>query len=235
MTNKAPTLHRKQLALDSRQEEDGSGHSLKHKQQVQQAIANLVRDIPRGTHLTAPEVFRRAQEGGLQVSLSTVYRTLNQLHAHGDVASLSGGSGRRYEHATEDHDHLICLRCGLTIEFVDDLIRGFGKSVAQRKGFEHKSSRFDILGLCKECKDTDESHRINSALQSLRSTMESAEEAIDLCRQAMTVLESRRIPRGASAAKAAHNQLLDSIKQCQESMSFLSDDKVHLRDNNSSN
>src|SRR5262250_3977886 len=66
---------------------------------VQQAIAELVRDIPRGTHLTAPEVYRRAREIGLQVSLSTVYRTLHTLQAHGNVTTVSGDRGLRYEAA----------------------------------------------------------------------------------------------------------------------------------------
>src|ERR1700691_5620377 len=98
-------------------------------------------------HLTAPEVYQRTKEMGLEISLSTIYRSLHKLKVHGNVSTVTGERGLRYEttEAGPDHDHLICLGCGLTIEFTDELIRGFGKSLVERKGFEHKSSRFDIF------------------------------------------------------------------------------------------
>ena len=90
-----------------------------HRQQsTQAAIADIIRSIPRGDHLTAPEVFEKAKAQGLRVSLSTIYRTLNRLKAEGDVITVSGDRGLRYEAAEEGpaHDHLIRLGCGLTIE-----------------------------------------------------------------------------------------------------------------------
>ncbi|MBK9772105.1 MAG: transcriptional repressor [Candidatus Obscuribacter sp.] len=44
-----------------------------------EAIAEIIRSIPRGDHLTAPEVYELAKQRGLKLSLSTVYRTLNKL------------------------------------------------------------------------------------------------------------------------------------------------------------
>src|SRR5690349_15581097 len=113
---------------------------------VHDSLESFIKGLPRGVHLTAPEVFKLAKEQGLKVSLSTVYRTLNHLSSQGQVQALSGEHGRRYEAADgdHDHDHLICVKCGLTIEFEDELIRGFGKSVAERKGYEYRHSRFDI-------------------------------------------------------------------------------------------
>ncbi|MBS1996860.1 MAG: transcriptional repressor, partial [Cyanobacteria bacterium SZAS LIN-2] len=43
----------------------------------QEAIVEIVKAIPRGEHLTAPEVFELAKGHRLKVSLSTVYRTLS--------------------------------------------------------------------------------------------------------------------------------------------------------------
>ena len=105
--------------------------------ETQQIIAEIVKNLPKGEHLTAPEVYERTKDFGVDISLSTVYRALHRLKSHGNVSTVSGERGLRYETAEEggDHDHLICLGCGTTIEFVDELIRGFGKSVAERKGF----------------------------------------------------------------------------------------------------
>jgi Fur family transcriptional regulator, ferric uptake regulator len=186
--------------------------------QVKQAIADLVKELPRGTHLTAPEVYRAARDAGMLVSLSTVYRTLNNLQAHGNVTTLGSDRGRRYESSGdgEDHDHLICLKCGLTIEFYDDLIRGFGKSVAQRKGFEHKSSRFDILGLCAECKAKDEDHRIENAVSNLEGALEMFEEAAALCRQAILLFESRKTAKGRDSADLAIRKATAAVANCQD-------------------
>jgi Fur family ferric uptake transcriptional regulator len=195
------------------------------QKQVKQAIAELVKELPKGTHLTAPEVYRAAKDAGVNVSLSTVYRTLNNLQAHGNVTALGSDRGRRYESSGEgeDHDHLICVKCGLTIEFFDDLIRGFGKSVAQRKGFEHKSSRFDILGLCAECKSKDEDHRIEAAVGSLEAAVESLEEAIAICKQSIVLFESRKVAKGKHGADFAARKAEAALGNCQECVDLFTD------------
>lgn len=200
-----------------------SSRSLRHGQ-MQQAISDLIKEIPRGTHLTAPEVYRQAKEAGLQVSLSSVYRALNHLEAHGGVTALGSDKGRRYESAdsAEDHDHLICVKCGLTIEFVDDLIRGFGEAVAKHKGFEHKASRFDILGLCGDCKNKDEDHRIENAIQNLNSAIEATRQALELMLQSITLHEGRRISRGQETAVHALDLLENAVLSCRESLTLAS-------------
>lgn len=198
---------------------------LRHRQRhLQQAIADLVNSIPRGTHLTAPEVYRRARDLGLQVSLSTVYRTLHLLQAHGNVSTVSGDRGLRYEAAGsgEDHDHLICVKCGLTVEFFDELIRGFGKSVAHRKGFEHKSSRFDILGLCAECRAKDEDHRIEQAVAQLEETIDLLEQAAESLKRAATLYQSRRIVKAGELVQSATKRLEDAVTACQEAVALSS-------------
>jgi Fur family ferric uptake transcriptional regulator len=191
---------------------------------TQQAIASIVRGLPKGTHLTAPEVFERAKALGLDISLSTVYRTLNRLKAHGNVMTVAGERGLRYETAEEgpEHDHLICLGCGLTIEFVDDLIRGFGKTVAQRKGYEHKSSRFDILGYCRDCNAKDEAHRFEEAFQSLGAALTKLEEASSLIRQ---TLESARLGKQLKTLRngeASVEQIKAALAECQIALALIS-------------
>ena len=121
--------------------------------EYESAIASIVKEAPRGTHLTAPEVFSKARELGLPVSISTVYRTLQRLKAGGNLSTVAGDRKLRYESAGTgpEHDHLICLSCGLTIEFIDERLPTFGQAVAKRKGFLHSKSRFDVLGFCEKC------------------------------------------------------------------------------------
>jgi Fur family ferric uptake transcriptional regulator len=191
--------------------------------QLQEAIEAIVKDIPRGVHLTAPEVFRRAREQGLQVSLSTVYRTLNLLQAHGNVSTVAGEHGRRYEARDEDHDHdhLICLKCGLTIEFTDELIRGFGRAVAQRKGYEHASSRFDILGICSTCKAQDEDHKINTSIASLKNVADYLSSTAEKVAGAIALLEARKINRAAEIISEISESLMHAQVESEQSADVL--------------
>jgi Fur family ferric uptake transcriptional regulator len=191
--------------------------------QRQSAIAALIRELPRGTHLTAPEVYRRAQAAGLKVSLSSVYRTLNLLQAHGDVSAVAGDHGKRYEAREEghDHDHLICVKCGLTIEFEDELIRGFGKTVAERKGYEHKSSRFDILGICQECKSKDQDRKVEVSAINLESAIESLRKVLDTLETGADLLDNRKITKAAAALETAVPPLKEALDQLHSSLSLL--------------
>jgi Fur family ferric uptake transcriptional regulator len=192
-----------------------------------EAIAGIVKALPKGTHLTAPEVYERARQLGFDISLSTVYRTLHRLKVHGDVTTVGGDRGLRYETAEdgEDHDHLICLGCGLTIEFADDLIRGFGKTVAQRKGFDHHSSRFDILGYCQDCSANDQARRTDQSIDALESAIEFAGSAIPQIKQSIELYQSRKFSKGASGIEVALDKLRQSIAECETSLALLARDR----------
>lgn len=193
----------------------------RRNKQLQDAIATLVRDIPRGVHLTAPEVYRRARESGMEVSLSTVYRTLNQLQAHGDVTAVSGEHGRRYEAREDghDHDHLICLKCGLTVEFADELIRGFGKAVAERKGYDHHSSRFDIYGVCGNCRSKDEDHRAEILLKSVDEAIEVLSGVVDELRSTAGVLQARKLLKGKEMLGTIIAALQEQVEELESAVS----------------
>ncbi|MBC7998525.1 MAG: transcriptional repressor [Leptolyngbya sp.] len=189
----------------------------------QESIATIVKSFPKGTHVTAAEVYEKALELGYELSLSTVYRNLHRLKADGNVNTVSGERGMRYEPSEEgpDHDHLICLGCGLTIEFIDDLIRGFGKSVAQRKGFEHRSSRFDILGYCGDCRAKDETYRLKQATELILSSETIIEESLADLRFSVDLIDSRKPSKAHTQLEATIDRMSDCIKLCQQALAIL--------------
>ncbi len=190
--------------------------------ETQQMIADIVKRLPQGTHLTAPEVYERTRDLGLDVSLSTVYRALHRLKLHGNVSTVSGERGLRYEiaDATSNHGHLICLSCGTTIEFVDELIAGFGKNVAERKGFEHTSSRFDILGYCRECSANDFGHQLQQSLVHLASAMELAQNSEKELTRAIELLELRKLGKSVAIVQTVIDKLTEAIQDCQDSITL---------------
>jgi len=65
-------------------------------------------------HHTAEEVLGIARSRLPEVSLATVYNTLNELVAMGEVQQVDAGPGpTRYDPNVErPHHHLVCLKCG---------------------------------------------------------------------------------------------------------------------------
>ncbi len=186
--------------------------------EYESAIVSIIKDAPQGTHLTAPDVFAKAQELGLPVSISTVYRTLHRLKTVGNVSTVSGDRKIRYEAADggPEHDHLICLSCGLTIEFVDQRLPTFGQTVAKRKGFSVIKSRFDILGYCENCLKSSNEDKKTKIKEHWQSAASSLEESISLIEQ----LSQDDPNDGRLSELIANNQLVieqlaEALENCQ--------------------
>ena len=61
--------------------------------------------IPR--HCTAEEIHHAVQNNGTQMSLATVYNTLNQFSQYGLLRKVSGGANSSfYDTVTEPHHHI---------------------------------------------------------------------------------------------------------------------------------
>lgn len=106
-----------------------------------------------GSHLTADQVLTRARCELPEISPATVYNTLHELTELGLLKELDLGLGfeqRRYDLATEDHDHLVCLSCGR----VEDVPRcdGLRAALSQDHDFEVVDRRVIYLGYCPDCR-----------------------------------------------------------------------------------
>jgi Fur family ferric uptake transcriptional regulator len=90
------------------------------------------------------------------INRSTVYRTLDVLEELGLVrhGHVDDGAARYHLAADTHHLHLICHRCGHTID-VTDLAIGdaFAQSLQNHFGFRADLTHFPISGLCRACSD----------------------------------------------------------------------------------
>jgi Fur family ferric uptake transcriptional regulator len=60
-----------------------------------------------------------------------------------------GDGQARYEVVGDHHDHLICMKCGLILEFEDDEIERLQENIAQRLGgFRVMRHRHELYALC---------------------------------------------------------------------------------------
>ncbi len=103
-------------------------------------------------HLSAEAVHVRAHELLPEISLATVYNTLNELVAMGEVLEVSAGSGpKRYDpNVTTPHHHLVCTACGA----LRDVPAGdFGVEFepVERYGFVLTGVDVVFQGICPSC------------------------------------------------------------------------------------
>ncbi len=108
-----------------------------------------------GLHYSLTELLALARARHPSVGYATVYRTM-KLMTECHVASehkFSDGQEARYEPAVEGehHDHLICLRCAVIIEFEDVAVEAAQDAIVARFGFRAVSHRHEIYGVCGSC------------------------------------------------------------------------------------
>jgi len=105
-------------------------------------------------HPDVEELYRRAVAVDPHISIATVYRTVRLFEEAGIIARLDFRDGRaRYEEATDDHhDHLIDMKTGEVIEFVDDEIERLQQAIARRLGYRLVDHRLELYGVREEAK-----------------------------------------------------------------------------------
>jgi Fur family ferric uptake transcriptional regulator len=107
----------------------------------------------RNHHLSAEGVYKALLESGEDVGLATVYRVLTQFEAAGLVSrhNFEGGYSVFELSQGEHHDHLVCVKCGLVVEFIDDVIEQRQKAIAERAQFKMTDHALNIYGICPKC------------------------------------------------------------------------------------
>lgn len=125
-------------------------HSLKTTSQRELIVDVFLRCTD---HVSIEELLSKVRQRSAKIGYATVYRTMKLLNAAGLAASRQFGDGQtRYEVAGPEaphHDHLICLRCGLILEFENDQIEALQDKVALRLGgFKVMKHKLELYGLC---------------------------------------------------------------------------------------
>jgi Fur family ferric uptake transcriptional regulator len=99
------------------------------------------------------EVRERARTHCPTVGLVTVYRTLDLLSKLGLVRRIHTNDGcHGYAIASLGHrHHLVCRRCGATVEFEGCDLSGFLARVSQETGYKVEDHLLELVGLCSIC------------------------------------------------------------------------------------
>jgi Fur family ferric uptake transcriptional regulator len=100
-------------------------------------------------HPDVEELHRRAHAVDPHISIATVYRTVRLFEEAGILTRHEFHGGRsRYEEAPETHhDHLIDMKTGQVIEFVDEDIEALQTAIAKRLGYRLVDHRLELYGI----------------------------------------------------------------------------------------
>ncbi|MFW3386429.1 UNVERIFIED_CONTAM: transcriptional repressor [Kocuria sp. CPCC 205274] len=117
------------------------------------ALAELLERTPE--FRSAQQLHAMLGEQGESVSLATVYRNLSALAEAGEVDALAAPGGEtRYRRCrrTEHHHHLVCRRCGRTVEVAETAVERWATQTARRHGFTDVSHAIELHGTCETCR-----------------------------------------------------------------------------------
>ena len=112
-------------------------------------ISLLSKDM---SHPGAADILKKIRKTVPQVSMSTVYYTLEILKKEGLIQELEFyDRDNRYDVNVMNHINLICKKCGK----IEDLPGGIPLSysqIQQKTDFQPVAMRFECYGYCKECR-----------------------------------------------------------------------------------
>jgi Fur family transcriptional regulator, ferric uptake regulator len=121
--------------------------------QPRRVILDYIHD--RGDHLTAEEIIRFVHRNYPHVNKSTVYRTLELLEKSECVYKSESTSGIIYHHADEGHHHhLVCRKCGKTIDCEENIFTLVEEALREKYGFHIDFKHVVMNGICDDCKNS---------------------------------------------------------------------------------
>jgi Fur family transcriptional regulator, ferric uptake regulator len=118
--------------------------------------AAAVRDALAGRpgFTSAQDLHADLRRRGGGVGLTTVYRHLQSLADAGAVDVLRTADGEsvyRLCGSGEHHHHLVCRRCGRTVEIEGSEVERWTRRVAESEGFVDVDHTIEISGTCGDC------------------------------------------------------------------------------------
>jgi Fe2+ or Zn2+ uptake regulation protein len=105
-------------------------------------------------HLTIEQITERVQQHYPNVSISTVYRTLELLKSTGLVRE-SHLAGKPPSYETTDHQahhhHLVCRRCHAVQHLDETLLGNLHECLQEQQHFHHLTLDLVATGYCDSC------------------------------------------------------------------------------------
>jgi Fur family transcriptional regulator, ferric uptake regulator len=122
--------------------------------QQRKAVFNVINNSQE--YFTPAAMFRQLEAKNADVSLVTVYRSLNMLHELGLVCEIrSDHNARSYGKCLNGrHGHIICNECGKTVAYNGCWLNKMTQQIGSETGFSVAGEHLILRGLCQDCQTT---------------------------------------------------------------------------------
>ena len=119
---------------------------------IAKIISESKSEYGESDHPDVDELYNRVSKVDPKISIATVYRTVKLFEEAGILTKHDFKGGKaRYEAMIESHhDHLIDIKTGEIIEFVDDEIEKLQKKVAEKHGYKLVDHKLELYGVKKK-------------------------------------------------------------------------------------
>ena len=119
---------------------------------IAKIISESKSEYGESDHPEVDELYNRVSKVDPKISIATVYRTVKLFEEAGILTKHDFKGGKaRYEAMIESHhDHLIDIKTGEIIEFVDDEIEKLQKKVAEKYGYKLVDHKLELYGVKKK-------------------------------------------------------------------------------------
>lgn len=137
---------------------DGFEHAITHMRSnsvritpQRRAIVRYLSDYPG--HLKAEDIYEALVDDYPNMSVATVYNTLNMLLDYNLVRQIrTDAPSAYYDFNAEEHYHIVCKECGKIKDVFLPLFEHVESDIEEDTGYEVEKYNLEIIGLCPNCK-----------------------------------------------------------------------------------
>ena len=117
---------------------------------IARVILDSKQDYGESDHPDVDELYNRVSKIDSKISIATVYRTVKLFEEAGILTKHDFKTGKARYELNDDHNHLIDIKTGEIIEFVDDDINQLQKKIAEKFGYTLVDHKLELYGIKKK-------------------------------------------------------------------------------------
>ena len=114
---------------------------------IAKVISESKKAYGESDHPDVDELYNRVSKIDAKISIATVYRTVKLFEEAGILTKHDFKGGKARYEINDDHNHLIDIKTGDIIEFVDEEIEELQKKIASKYGYKLVDHKLELYGV----------------------------------------------------------------------------------------
>ena len=114
---------------------------------IAKVISESKKAYGEADHPDVDELYNRVSKIDPKISIATVYRTVKLFEEAGILTKHDFKGGKARYEINDDHNHLIDIKTGDIIEFVDEEIEELQKKIANKYGYKLVDHKLELYGV----------------------------------------------------------------------------------------